>query len=83
MYRRLKAAGLLTRAAGFQFFANSRFLKPPTWALARIHSPHGDSTKSHTKPGQAVFHESRITNHESRITNHGFCVFHKKLKTKN
>jgi len=47
MHRRLNAAGLLPRAAGFQVFANSRFLKPPTWALARIHSPHGDSIKSH------------------------------------
>ena len=34
------------------------------WAPARIHSPHGDSNKSHPKHGQPVF--LRNTNHESR-----------------
>ena len=47
------------------------------WVLARIHSPHGDSNKSHPKPGQPCFHETRNTNHGfhafSRITRHNRC----------
>ena len=62
------------RAVGFQVFANSRFSMPSSWeraaafwALARIHSPRGDSNKSHPKPGQPLFQKTRDTNHESRL----------------
>ena len=73
-------------AVGFQVFANSCFSMPSSWertgafwVLARIHSPHGDSNKSHPKPGQPLFHKTRDTKHgiyafhESRMSNR--CIW--------
>ena len=72
---------VVTTRRGEGVFANSRFSMPSSWeraaafwALARIHSPRGDSNKSHPEPGQPLFQKTRDTNHETAFFHTAFPV---------